>query len=105
MAVTEKNERTLMRLLIKMVGLVMAGLFGTMMVYSLVGLNEGLFHANNPFAFVPFDYTLLAGQIGSFLWTFRVFDLLLLLPTIFLTIICGHFLVTFKTGIERREDR
>ena len=42
------------------------------------------------------SYSILAKEIGSNLWSFRVYDLLIIVSILLLSIIGGYYLVNFK---------
>ncbi|MCG3252369.1 MAG: hypothetical protein KAX09_00855 [Candidatus Heimdallarchaeota archaeon] len=87
------------------IGIVIAGIFLTVMTFTLLDLQQGLFFTEGPQS-AGLDYILLIKQIGQYLWTFRVLDLILILIILVLIVISTSYLLNFKTQVIRKsQDR
>jgi len=90
---------------IRGIGVVVASIFLTVMTFTLLDLQQGLFFTEGTQP-AGLDFILLIKEIGQYLWTFRVLDLLLILITLVLIIISTSYLMNFKTQVIRRnQDR
>ncbi len=90
---------------IRGIGVVVASIFLTVMTFTLLDLQQGLFFTEGTQP-AGLDFILLIKQIGQYLWTFRVLDLLLILIILVLIIISTSYLMNFKTKVIRRnQDR
>ena len=87
------------------IGVVIASIFLTVMTFTLLDLQQGLFFTEGTPS-VGLDYILLIRQIGQYLWTFRILDLILVLIILVLIIISTSYIMNFKTQeIRKNQDR
>ncbi|TET28604.1 MAG: hypothetical protein E3J70_09215 [Candidatus Heimdallarchaeota archaeon] len=90
---------------IRGIGVVVASIFLTVMTFTLLDLQQGLFFTEGTQP-AGLEFILIIKQIGQYLWTFRVLDLLLILIILVLIIISTSYLMNFKTQVIRRnQDR
>ncbi|MBD3191558.1 MAG: hypothetical protein GF308_12990 [Candidatus Heimdallarchaeota archaeon] len=99
MPLHKKKEKTGVNLLRKILGIFLVSAFALLLFFSLEGLAGGLFYHEGNYSqpLLPLDYSILGDKISSYLWTFRLFDLLMVLQIIFLIAICGHYLIKFNS--------
>lgn len=108
MSLQENEEKRGFNLLRKILSLFLVGSFAVLLFISLQPLSQGLFYTGENFSqsILPFDYSILAEKISSYLWTFRLFDLLLVLQIIFLIAICGYYLIKLNSSkLEYNNER
>lgn len=98
-----KNHQRLNQWFVRGIGIIVAGLFTLIMIYTLFDLDQSLF-SNDLSPIIDFDYTLIAKQMGSFLWTFRVYDLLLVVILALLASITSYYLVNYKSIIKKSKQ-
>ena len=85
------------------IGVVIASIFLTVMTFTLLDLQQGLFFTEGTPS-VGLDYILLIRQIGQYLWTFRILDLILVLIILVLIIISTSYIMNFKTQEIRKNQ-
>ncbi|MBN1328621.1 MAG: hypothetical protein JXA54_04025 [Candidatus Heimdallarchaeota archaeon] len=97
---TDESKRRINQWFIRGIGLIVSGLFVLIITISLLDLDSSLFHSGET---IPesFDFIILVKQIGMYLWTFRVLDLLLILIIILLGIISAYYFVAYKHMISK----
>jgi hypothetical protein len=83
------------------IGIIVTGVFVLIMALSLLNLDQSLF-SNDLLTTIDFDYTLLVKEIGNYLWTFRVYDLLLIVILIMIASIASYYLVNYKSIIKTK---
>jgi uncharacterized membrane protein (DUF4010 family) len=83
------------------IGIAVTGVFVLIMALSLLNLDQSLF-SNDLLSTIDFDYTLLVKEIGNHLWTFRVYDLLLIVILIMIASIASYYLVNYKSIIKTK---
>ncbi|NPE07074.1 MAG: hypothetical protein GNW80_02230 [Asgard group archaeon] len=105
MSNNERPKKRIDQWFIRGIGVVTASIFLTVMTFTLLDLQQGLFFTEGTQS-VGLDYILLIQQIGQYLWTFRVLDLVLILIILVLIIISTTYLMNFKAQVIRRnQDR
>ncbi|NHK31628.1 MAG: hypothetical protein FK730_09770 [Asgard group archaeon] len=83
------------------IGFIITGLFVLIMALTLLNLDQVLF-SNDLLSTIDFDYTILAKEIGNYLWTFRVYDLLLVVILIILASIASYYIVNYKSIVKTK---
>ena len=76
------------------IGIISAGLFGMIFFLVFLEINQDSFYSGPNQTEV--NYSDLGQEIGRNLWTFRVYDLLLILIIISLAIMGSYYLVNFE---------
>ncbi len=103
---TDESIRRVNQWFVRGIGLIVSGLFVLIITISLIDLDSSLFHSGGT---LPdnFDLIIFVKQLGEYLWTFRVLDLLLILIIILLGVISAYYFVGHKQIISRpiREER
>jgi flagellar biosynthesis protein FlhB len=101
----EQPQKRINQWFIRGIGVVVACIFLTVMAFTLLDLQQGLFFTEGPLA-EGLDSILLLRQIGQYIWTFRVLDLLLVVIILVLIIISTYYLMNFKAQeIRRNQER
>ncbi|MHA1122385.1 MAG: hypothetical protein ACTSPC_06195 [Candidatus Heimdallarchaeota archaeon] len=101
----ERPKKRIDQWFVRGIGIVIAGIFLTVMTFTLLDLQQGLFFTEGTQS-TGLDYILLIKQIGQYLWTFRVLDLISILIILVLILISTSYLLNFKTQVIRKnQDR
>ena len=96
------NQKRINQWFIRGIGLVVTSIFVTVIAFSLMNLQDGLFHTDiEPTD--TLDFIIVSKRIGRYLWSFRVFDLILLVVILLLTIVFTTYLLNFKSDIKKQE--
>ena len=96
------NQKRINQWFIRGIGIVVTGIFVTVITFSLMSLQDGLFHtASEPSEAI--DFIIVSKRIGRYLWTFRVFDLILIVVILLLTLIFTNYLLSFKSDMKKQE--
>lgn len=85
------------------IGIIVTGLFILTMIYCLFEIDQSLF-SNDLLPIIDFDYVLIAKQMGNYLWTFRVYDLILVVILLIIVAIASYYLVNYKSIIKKRRQ-
>ncbi len=104
MSETGLNQKRINQWFIRGIGIVVAGIFVTVITFSLMNLQEGLFHVDEEPS-EGMDYIVASRRIGRYLWTFRVFDLILIVILLLLTLIFTSYLLNFKSDMKRQANQ
>jgi hypothetical protein len=99
----EQPQKRINQWFIRGFGVVVASIFLTVMTFTLLDLQQGLFFTDGPVS-EGLDSILLLKQIGQYLWTFRVLDLLLVVIILVLIIISTYYLMNFKAQVLRKNQ-
>jgi len=99
----ERPQKRIDQWFIRGIGIAIASIFLTVMTFSLLDLQQGLFFTEGTQS-AGLDYILLVKQIGQYLWTFRVLDLMLILIILVLIIISTSYLMNFKAQVIKRDQ-
>jgi hypothetical protein len=88
------------------IGIVVTGLFVLVITIALLNLDQSLFYQDLT-PIIDFDYIIVARQIGRYLWTFRVYDLILVIILVILATISTYYLVSYKSIVKptRQQQR
>ena len=76
------------------IGIISAGLFGMIFFLVFLGLNQDTFSQDSSTTELPFSQ--LGQEIGKNIWTFRVYDVLILLVLLILAVMGSYYLVNFE---------
>ncbi|NHJ05179.1 MAG: hypothetical protein EAX90_10160 [Candidatus Heimdallarchaeota archaeon] len=90
----KKQNSSIADLFRKGIGLIVAGLFCTILLLVFTSLQQNLLYSGSNSEVI--DISILSREIGSNLWSFRVYDLLIIVIVLILTIIGGYYLVNFQ---------
>ncbi|NHJ47949.1 MAG: hypothetical protein FK733_09190 [Asgard group archaeon] len=106
---TEETNNTSQRLnqwFVRGIGFVVSGLFALILTITLLDLDQALF-SQDMLPSIDINYVLLAKNIGSYLWTFRVYDLLLVIILLILASISAYYLLSYKSVVKpsRQQQR
>ncbi|MBK5112637.1 MAG: hypothetical protein KGD59_08645 [Candidatus Heimdallarchaeota archaeon] len=99
----EQPQKRINQWFIRGIGVVVASIFLTVMTFTLLDLQQGLFFTDGPVS-EGLDSIPLLKQIGQYLWTFRVLDLLLVVIILVLIIISTYYLMNFKAQVLRKNQ-
>ena len=99
----EQPEKRINQWFIRGIAIVVAGIFLTIMTFTLLDLQQGLFFTESPLS-EGLDSILLLKQIGQYLWVFRVYDLLIVVVVLVLVMISTYYLMNFKAQVIRRNQ-
>ena len=89
---------------IRGIGLIVASLFVVIISFVFfVDLEDSLFY-NDLGPVEGFNFIILARQIGQIMWTFRVYDLILIVIILILGFISIYYLVSFKSMIRSQTN-
>jgi hypothetical protein len=106
-AISNENKETSPRLnqwFIRGIGFVTTALFVLILIFSLLEFDQSLF-GNDLIPVLEFDYIIIAKQIGNYIWTFRVYDLLLITILIVLASIAVYYTTLQKSINKPRKHR
>ncbi len=91
---TESKINRLNQWFVRGIGIISAGLFGMVFFLVFLEINQDSFYSGPNQTEV--NYAIIGQEIGRNLWTFRVYDLLLILIIISLAIMGSYYLVNFE---------
>ncbi len=91
---TEAKIERLNQWFVRGIGIITAGLFGMVFFLVFLEINQDSFYSGPNQTEV--NYSILGQEIGRNLWTFRVYDLLLILIILTLAIMGSYYLVNFE---------
>ena len=74
------------------IGILSAGLFGMIFFLVFLGLSQDTFSSSSS----ELPFAQLGQEIGKNIWTFRVYDVLILLVLLILAIMGSYYLVNFE---------
>lgn len=103
MTTNEQPQKRINQWFIRGIGIVVAGIFLTVMTFALLDLQQGLFFTDSPLS-EGLDLILLLKQIGQYLWVFRVYDLLIIIVVLILVIISTYYLMNFKAQVIKKNQ-
>ncbi len=99
---TESKINRLNQWFVRGIGIITAGLFGMIFFLVFLEINQDSFYSGPNLTEV--NYSNLGQEIGRNLWTFRVYDLLLILIVISLAIMGSYYLVNFEAIKQPRKQ-
>ena len=98
----KKQNSSIGDLFRKGVGLIIAGLFCTILLLAFTSIQQNLLYSGGNSDLI--DITILTKEIGGNLWSFRVYDLLIIVIILMLSVIGGYYLVNFQP-IEKSANK
>ncbi|HUT81296.1 MAG TPA: hypothetical protein VMZ29_08845 [Candidatus Bathyarchaeia archaeon] len=97
---SDETKRRTNQWFVRGIGLIVSGLFVLIITISLLDLDSSLFHSGGATP-ESFNFVILVKQIGKYLWTFRVLDLLLIFIIVLLGVISAYYFVGYKHMISK----
>lgn len=86
------------------IGIIIASLFITIISFVFFGnLEESLFY-NDTIPTIDYNFLLLGRTLGKTMWTYRVYDVILIVILLLMGVISVYYMTIFKSKLQARNE-
>ncbi|MFW9924299.1 MAG: hypothetical protein ACFFDW_13525 [Candidatus Thorarchaeota archaeon] len=91
---SERKPKRINQWFVRGIALIVSGLMCTILFLTFTSFDQDQFHSG--WGPTEIDFSILAKEIGTNLWTFRVYDMFVILAILLVVIISAYYLVNFQ---------